>query len=252
MIFPRRRPWAFTLIELLVVISIIALLVSILLPALGSARGAAQTIACLSNIRGLGQSLAMYAGESQDFIPDATDGEDYGGYVNTEPKYYYHGKLYYLDYMPSIDTFFCPSHNTAYGQSGGVTRQYLFDTPRSTWGTVSYGMPGSVSYLYGPTVERKSTRLADLGTPTATIHLTDGYKPNATWEVGQAYILSNPSTTNQSANMRHLAGACNVLWGDAHASTVTANPADPTSIYGANALTSWPVGSSVDNLWDRQ
>ena len=62
------RP-AFTLIELLVVISIIALLIGILLPALGSARRAAQDTLSLTNIRSLTQAMALYANGYNDKFP---------------------------------------------------------------------------------------------------------------------------------------------------------------------------------------
>lgn len=64
-----RRCRAFTLVELLVVIGIIAILISILIPALGKAKKQAQLTACSSNLRQLGLAFRFYASNFNDACP---------------------------------------------------------------------------------------------------------------------------------------------------------------------------------------
>lgn len=70
---------AFTLVELLVVIGIIAVLIGVLLPVLASARRAAETAQCLSNLRQIGQGFAMYSSESLGWVIP--------GFIRKQPEF---------------------------------------------------------------------------------------------------------------------------------------------------------------------
>ena len=71
---------AFTLVELLVVLTIIALLMSLLLPTLGKAKAQANAVLCSTNLRNLGQAIHLYATDNKQMVPPGyvayADGRD--------------------------------------------------------------------------------------------------------------------------------------------------------------------------------
>ncbi|HBG26492.1 MAG: hypothetical protein A2Y10_04105 [Planctomycetes bacterium GWF2_41_51] len=67
-----KRPKGFTLVELLVVISIIAILLAVLIPALNKARQQAKKVVCSSNMRQMGVALQCYLQDSETHLPDSS------------------------------------------------------------------------------------------------------------------------------------------------------------------------------------
>lgn len=113
----RRNHHAFTLIELLVVISIIALLVAILLPALKSAREAARTTVCMSQLRQTGIMLHAYGQDYEDHIPpwakkangDFWEMEKSKVPPHSPPNWIHLGLLYSQKYSTTSEVFICPN-----------------------------------------------------------------------------------------------------------------------------------------------
>ena len=234
-----RRPTvptgAFTLIELLVVISIIAVLVGILLPALSSARDSSKRVKCLSNLRQTSAAWEMYLNDGEEYFPFHPLFKYtwlYGGIDPLNPE----DERPLTPYASVAELYHCPSDE---GLTSSVIRtSTLFDkpfyksAPTLTWEVAnSYPMNRFLSQniagdVYETIYKPKGLKRTDVDASHSRVLLTG----DATWFYtdysgsGREAVYRAPwhSDNNKS----------NVLFLDGHADFIQILTPDEDSFFG--------------------
>ena len=202
----------FTLIELLIVIAIIAILASMLLPALQKARDKAMSTKCSEQMKELGLALIQYTSDCSDFFPPIIQKR---GDTTTNWSFY----LVTLNYITSIQMRQCPAH---YRQPRSIA-DLIIKNPKaaSASGSISYGLNthigrsqryGSSTFPYHP-----SAKITQIRKHSATILLGETVMATGSTIGYGNFILSPVSGSTDEGSIRVDHGQItNVLWVDGH------------------------------------